>query len=140
MRKSFLETMMRPVRAMLAILTLAGSVAALSAAVPITLVPTGAIWRYLDDGSNQGTNWITSSFNDTSWSSGPAELGYGDGDEATRVEDNATPGYNLADTDRYITTYFRHRFVITNAQDIISLHVQLLRDDGAVVYLNGREG
>jgi hypothetical protein len=131
--------MMRTYRALFIILTVWIGAAALSEAAPITLVPTGAIWRYLDNGSNQGTNWVTASFNDTSWSSGPAELGYGDGDEATRVEDNATPGYNLPDTDRYITTYFRHRFVLANPQDVTDLHVQLLRDDGAVVYLNGRE-
>ena len=48
-------------------------------------VPWGSKWSYLDDGSNQGTTWRQTDFDASSWKSGPAELGYGDGDEATRV-------------------------------------------------------
>ncbi|WP_230687570.1 hypothetical protein, partial [Streptococcus pneumoniae] len=48
-----------------------------------TLVPMGSSWRYLDNGSNQGTAWRAGAFNDTAWAAGPAQLGYGDGDEAT---------------------------------------------------------
>src|SRR5262249_22943043 len=70
---------------------------------------------------------------------GPAQLGYGDGDEATRVEDNPTPGYNAADSNRYITTYFRRSFVPPSGLIYTNLTVAVLRDDGAVVYLNGRE-
>jgi len=66
-------------------------------------------------------------------------LGYGDGDEATVVQDNPTPGYNPADTDGYITTYFRHSFVVSNPAGLTSLQLRLLRDDAGVVYLNGRE-
>ena len=58
-----------------------------------TLVPVGSVWKYLDNGTDQGTNWITPSFNDAAWKSGPAELGYGDAPgrpEATVVEDNPT--------------------------------------------------
>jgi hypothetical protein len=113
----------------------------LPAQIPVTLVPTGATWRYLDNGSDQGTNWVARIFDDSGWKSGAAELGYGDPFETgtTVVEDNPTPGYNAADTDRFITTYFRHSFVLTNAQDVSNLHVGLLRDDGGVVYLNGQE-
>ena len=52
----------------------------------IPLVPMGAVWKYLDTGVDQGTAWIAPAFNDSAWPSGPAQLGYGDGDEAT-------PGY-----------------------------------------------
>ncbi|HUU91028.1 MAG TPA: CotH kinase family protein, partial [Phycisphaerae bacterium] len=99
----------------------------------ITLVAKGATWRYLDDGSNQGTGWSLSGFDDTSWKSGPAELGYGDGDEATVV------GYGGDGQNRYITTYFRHTFTVENAWQISEVTINLLRDDGAVVYLNGQE-
>jgi hypothetical protein len=115
--------------AALSVITLAAGV---DAAAPITLVAPGASWRYLDDGSNQGTNWITPSFTDAAWKFGPAELGYGDSDEATVVATG--PAGNF-----FITTYFRHHFLVTNPQDITGLHVRLLRDDGGVVYLNGRE-
>jgi RNA polymerase sigma factor (sigma-70 family) len=104
-----------------------------------SLVPTGSVWKYLDDGSDQGAHWQTAGFDDTSWKSGRAELGYGDGDEATRVEDNALAGFNGADTEHYITTYLRRTFVVTNAASYASLLMNMKRDDGAVVYLNGRE-
>ena len=108
-----------------------------------TLVATNSVWKYLDDGTDQGTNWISPSFNDTAWKSGPAELGYGDvaegRPEATVVEDNPTPGYNSGDTDRYITTYFRRAFNVANPSSYALVQLRVLRDDGAVVYLNGKE-
>ena len=52
-------------------------------AATVTLVPTGSAWKYLDNGSNQGTAWRSTAFNDSGWAWGPAELGYGDGGEAT---------------------------------------------------------
>ena len=103
------------------------------------LVPKGSVWKYLDNGSNQGTAWQAADFDDSSWKSGPAQLGYGDGDEATRVEDNATPGYVSTDTNRYITTYFRTAFEVTDPSVFQNLTLKLLRDDGGVVYLNGVE-
>ena len=98
-----------------------------------TLVPARTTWSYLDDGSNQGTAWRESDFDDSSWASGRAELGYGDGDEQTEV------GYGPDSSDKYVTTYFRRSFNVTDASQYAGLQVQLKRDDGAVVYLNGAE-
>ena len=102
-------------------------------AVDTTLVPAGATWKYLDNGSNQGTAWRPLSFDDSSWSSGPAQLGYGDGDEAT------TLSYGPDANNKYITTYFRRVFTVADASAFTGLTLKLLRDDGAVVYLNGAE-
>ncbi len=69
----------------------------------VTLMPTGSVWKYLDDGSNQGTAWRLQSFNDSAWSSGPAQLGYDDGTE----NDEATVlGYGPNSGAKYITYYF----------------------------------
>lgn len=106
--------------------------AAFPAAADTTLVPLGSTWKYRDDGSNQGTAWRASAFNDSTWVSGAAELGYGDGDEATVV--NGGPA-----TNHFITTYFRQSFNVANPSAFTSLKIRLLRDDGAVVYLNGTE-
>ena len=38
-----------------------------------------------------------------------------------------------------VTYYFRKEFTVSNSRDVSSLSVDLLRDDGAVVYLNGIE-
>jgi hypothetical protein len=104
-----------------------------------SFIPFSSNWKYLDNGTDQGTNWITLAFDDSGWSNGLAELGYGDGDEATVVQDNATPGYNANDTDRYITTYFRRSFTVSSLAGLLSAQMAIEYDDGAVVYLNGRE-
>lgn len=103
------------------------------------LINTGAVWSYKDDGSDQGTAWRVPGFDDSGWSSGPAELGYGDGDEATVVEDNPTPGYQSNSTNRYITTYFRREFTVADAGQVAALELKVKRDDGVVVYMNGTE-
>lgn len=98
-----------------------------------SLVPFGANWRYLDNGSDQGTAWTAPGFTDLTWSNGVAELGYGDGDEATvvrRVGDNGTTN---------ITFYFRHSFTVANPASVSSLAVRVVRDDGIILYLNGTE-
>ncbi len=97
-------------------------------------VPKQSVWKYLDDGSNQGNVWTGNTFNDTSWKSGQGELGYGDGDEKTTVL------YGSDGQNKYITTYFRSSFILTDAdKNASSFTINLLRDDGAVVYLNGVE-
>jgi len=127
----------RAATAMIALLlasmaTLAVSVPA-ARALETTFVPSGATWRYLDDGTDQGTTWSAPGFDDASWQPGPAELGYGDGDESTVVSFGPDGGA------KYITTYFRHTFTVTDAATYVLMTVRLLRDDGAVVYLNGSE-
>lgn len=102
-------------------------------AAATTLVPLEATWKYLDDGSDQGTAWYATSFDDSSWASGAGQLGYGDGDEATVV------GFGSNASSKYITTYFRHTFNVTDANAITYLNFSIIRDDGIIVYLNGNE-
>jgi lamin tail-like protein/CotH protein/Big-like domain-containing protein len=104
-----------------------------SQAAPVTLVATNVVWKYLDDGSNQGTGWRAPAFDDSSWSNGVAQLGFGDNDETTVIRSNRV------DTTRIITYYFRHRFTVTNISELSNLEMGLIRDDGAVVYINGFE-
>ena len=102
------------------------------------LIPLAKTWKYLADGSNQGTAWTASAFDDSTWLSGPAELGYGDGEEATIVPfvdvDAGTAG-----NQKNATTYFRTTFNVTNAAGITAASLSLKVDDGAAVYLNGVE-
>jgi hypothetical protein len=98
-----------------------------------SLVPEGDSWKFLDNGSNQGTAWRTPGFNDSGWASGPAELGYGQGDEATVVS------FGGNSSNRHETTYFRRAFHVADPQQFNELALQIVRDDGAVVYLNGHE-
>jgi len=96
-----------------------------------TLVAPGASWAYLDNGSDQGNAWREVSFDDDAWARGPAQLGYGDDDEATEV------GFGGDSQNKHVTTYFRHGFTLTDHDQFASLVVGLIRDDGAAVYLNG---
>ncbi len=97
------------------------------------LVPAGSTWKYLDDGSDQGTAWRQPEFDASGWASGAAQLGYGDGDEATVVS------YGGDAENKHVTTYFRHSFDVADASIFEGLTLRVLRDDGAVVYLNGTE-
>ena len=101
----------------------------------------GDLWKYLDNGSDQGIAWQSIGFDDSSWKEGRGELGYGDASEnrpeVTVVEDNPEPGYTGSASDRYVTTYFRKFFAVADRNRLSNMSISLLRDDGAVVYLNG---
>jgi len=104
-----------------------------TSAPPVTLVATGSVWKYLDNGTDQGTAWIAPGFDDSAWAAGPAQLGYGDGDEATVIS------YGPNANAKYTTTYFRYAFNVSDATALTNPIVNLIRDDGAIVYLNGTE-
>jgi hypothetical protein len=102
------------------------------AATTNLLMPAGDLWKYLDDGSNQGTAWRLPGFDDESWPEGYAQLGYGESDEETSL------GWG-ADSNRYLTYYFRNSFVVASAESYTNVTLSVLRDDGVVVYINGME-
>ena len=104
-----------------------------TSAPPVTLVAAGSTWKYLDNGTDQGTAWSAPAFNDAAWASGAAQLGYGEGDEATVVS------FGPSASAKYTTTYFRRAFTAASPSVYSNLTVSLLRDDGGVVYLNGVE-
>jgi hypothetical protein len=98
-----------------------------------SLISTGAVWRYLDSGVAPANNWTTIDFDDAAWALGPAKLGYGVGDERTLVSFGGDPN------NRHITTWFRHKFIVSDTSPFDHLVCRLRRDDGAVVYLNGQK-
>ena len=107
-------------------------------AVPVsvttqTFVTAGSVWRYRDTGADPGTDWMDPAYDDSTWSSGPARLGYGVGGEATVVS------YGPNANNKYIATHFRHAFEADALGGAVDATLQLKRDDGAVVYLNGTE-
>jgi alkaline phosphatase len=101
--------------------------------LPGLLVATGSVWKYNDTGTDLGTAWREPAYDDSSWKSGPAKLGYGDGNEATLIS------YGPNSSSKYPCYYFRHSFSIDNPFAYENLSLRILRDDGAVVYLNGME-
>jgi hypothetical protein len=93
-----------------------------------TLIPRGARWRWRALASDAGPTWKDLGYDDTGWGEGPAQLGFGDGDEATPITDN-----------NQITSYFRHRFNVADVTAYTNLSLWLLRDDAGVAHLNGIE-
>lgn len=98
-----------------------------------TLVAPGATWSYNDTGTDLGTAWRAPDYDDSGWAEGPAELGYGDGDEATVLSYGSDPN------NKFPCYYFRHRFPVADPSVIQELTLRIVRDDGCVVYLNGTE-
>lgn len=105
----------------------------LSNSTEFTIIPAASTWKYRDESTAPDATWKNTDFNDAGWKSGGAQLGYGDGDEKTVI------GYGADGNNKYITSYFRNSFSVTDPANIKSLTLKLLRDDGAVVYLNGSE-
>ena len=99
-------------------------------AKPVILIAAGSKWKYSDTGTSLGTDWTNPDFKDDAWTEGPAQLGYGDRDEKTKINDSK---------DHYPTYYFRQRFEVKDPGKLKPLVIRLMRDDGAVVFLNGRE-
>lgn len=97
-----------------------------------SLVTAGSTWKYLDNGSNQGIAWRQPFFNDNGWSTGTAVLGYGNGQDPEL-------SFGPDSGNKYPTTYFRKDFTVTGASGFTGLNLEVLRDDGAVIYLNGSE-
>lgn len=98
-----------------------------------TLIQTGSLWSYLDNGTDQGNAWQAIGFDDSGWSSGYAKLGYGDSDNTT------TLSYGPDANNKYITYYFRHTFIIDSLGENDLFYGSVLYDDGAVIYVNGEE-
>ncbi|MEM7315062.1 MAG: Ig-like domain-containing protein, partial [Planctomycetota bacterium] len=100
-----------------------------------TLLALGSNWKYLDDGSDQGTSWRDTAFDDSLWAEGPAQLGYSfeEADEATFVS------YGSDAKNKHVTTYFRTTFDVADANAFSTLDLNFLVDDAAIVYLNGQE-
>ncbi len=100
---------------------------------PIVIVEPNATWKYQDNGIDQGKDWIKSSFDDANWKEGPGKFGYGGDGETTKL--------NWGDdrNDKVRTYYFRRTFNIDESSKKPFLVADLIRDDGVVIYLNGKE-
>ncbi|MFT7463000.1 MAG: hypothetical protein ACI9EF_001342 [Pseudohongiellaceae bacterium] len=98
-----------------------------------TLVSVGSTWSFLDDGVDPGLSWTALAFDDSSWSAGPAPLGYGGDGPLTAVD------FGPDSANKFTTTWFRHEFNVANPASFDFALLRLRRDDGAVAYLNGTE-
>jgi hypothetical protein len=102
---------------------------------PVTYISSGYRWRYLDNGSNQGSAWRAKDFDDSAWSSGPSELGYGSDDEGS----GTTLSFGPNSSSKYPTTYFRTSVEVPDPSLFFNFLLRVKYDDGISVYINGKE-
>ena len=95
-----------------------------------TLVAPGDEWNYLTGAAGgPDPDWLEEDFDDFEWEVGPTGIGYGDGDDATELDDMS---------GNYVVVYAR-KVVELELVTIESLVLSCAIDDGFVAYVNGEE-
>ncbi len=102
-----------------------------SVPVEVTLLDSGAIWRWRWSGVTVPTGWNDVAFEDSSWASGAAPLGFGAGGLATTV--------TTGDTTRPISMQFRTKVAVNDPATLREARLSVVVNDGAIVFLNGVE-
>ncbi|MFV0565307.1 MAG: hypothetical protein ACK5NB_05675 [Flavobacteriaceae bacterium] len=96
------------------------------------IISTGDEWEYYDDSRMLPNDWFL--YKDTNeWKKGITPIGYGD----SLVKTTINYGDDPANKD--IAKYFRKSFVLENPHDYLTYMLNVQRDDGVVIYLNGKE-
>lgn len=101
----------------------------------IGLVPDNAVWKWEQPEPNVAwpSDWNTVGFGDSGWESGFSPLGFGTSSAMTSI-----PVPPLAST--LYASYFRLAFEVEDPGLYQgNLQLEVLRDDGVIVYLNGSQ-
>jgi len=110
---------------------------------PRTLIARGATWRYYDLGTEPptqgGLTWRDPDYSASGWAQGPAILGFAGSGPVNPVATTTRRYVTGSSGPQVTTTYLRTTFTLDATNDTPSLLMEILRDDGAVVYLNGTE-
>lgn len=94
---------------------------------PVRVVDFGATWRYRNVGTAPTADWVQIGYDDRAWLEGPAVLGREETTQATVL----TPGSGVR--------WFRRAFTVPAATAVTGMRVELVADDGALVFVNGVE-
>jgi hypothetical protein len=91
------------------------------------------LWRFYAGASPPPTRWKEFDFEEGTWKKGYAPLGYGDADIQTDV------GFGENPARKRMAYYFRRRVHLPPGRPYAGLRALLVCDDGAVLYVNGKE-
>jgi hypothetical protein len=91
-----------------------------------TIVSVGTTWKYIVPNTQPSDSWKNQSFDTSSWLEGPSGIGYGDGDDATVIQQS-------------ISVYMRKEFQVVDTSQIKRTLLDIDYDDAFVAYLNGVE-
>ena len=94
------------------------------------IIKSGDSWNYFDEGYLED-NWVEN-LNLFTWKEGVAPLGYGDDQVKTEIS------FGSDETKKEIIEYFKKDIYIKN-KNYVGYEFRLLRDDGAIIYVNGKE-
>jgi hypothetical protein len=92
-----------------------------------TLLPAGSQWSYDVSRVDRGTAWAQPGFDVSGWPKGNGILGFTENDLATTFPQWAQ------------TSYLVRTFTVSDPAKVVSATLDLIRDDGVVVYVNGTE-
>lgn len=119
-----------------------------------TLIQQGDTWKYYGGDVAPYTNlvsrdWTKATYDDSSWSSGIAPLGYGNygsnslvpgkGSVKTRIKQGPGTAGPSGPKEQWCTQYFRKAINITNVANKIDFKITYDVDDACVIYVNGTE-
>ena len=104
----------------------------------MTFLDLGSGWRYFKgirepspgDEGEPTTAWTAVGFGDAGWNRGVTGIGYGDGDDATVLDDMR---------GNYFSIYLRRKFLLDDPAQIENMILEMAYDDGYVAYFNGVE-
>lgn len=98
----------------------------------VTLVAAASTWKWRYHTAAWDPAWNQRTFDDSSWASGAAPLGFGSAGLGTDVSVGAP-------SPRPLSGQFRHTFAVADPGGLDSATLRVIADDGVVVYLNGTE-
>jgi hypothetical protein len=90
-------------------------------------------WRYWDRAEVPDGEWMLPTFEDGEWSQGEAPLGYGEDVIKTKTSFGGDP------ENKHPAGYFRLTFEVNDPNAFPAWLAEIRCDDGAVLYLNGKE-
>lgn len=96
------------------------------------IINSGDEWEYYDSGNLRQT-WYKGTKRSIQWKTGISPIGYGDGKVITEI-------YSGSDIQKKdIVKYFKKTITLENPNDYLAYGLQIKRDDGIIIYLNGNE-
>gem|GEM_PF-1079631 len=105
--------------------------------VALLKIDETTVWKYDRSGQELGTAWRENKFDDSKWPQGKALIA---DESTTTVEPIRTAISRFNEEGVYVQTfYFRSHFNFTGTIAGSKLKMRHVVDDGAVIYLNGKE-
>jgi hypothetical protein len=100
----------------------------------VLLESESPFWKYFKGDNGEPSSpvdaWRELNFDDSSWQQGRTSIGYGDNDDNTVLNDMQ---------NNYTTIYLRHKFTVSDIDEIGTFKLRVYVDDGCIIWINGTE-